>query len=61
MRLRNTEYLRTKLEHININQTELASLSSISRVTLWLIRKGHTLPSIATINKIEEALEKLRE
>ena len=58
MRLRNAEALMIKLENTDISQTDLSLKSGLSRTTLWLIRKGHTLPSISTINKIEEALLK---
>ncbi len=57
MRLRNAETLQEKLKATEFTQTELAKLSGLTRATLWNIRKGLVLPTIATINKIEEVLK----
>lgn len=58
LKIRSTETLREKLVNCD-NISKLSRLSRVSRTTIWKIQKGGCIASAKTLNRLEEALERL--
>ena len=50
------EQLRLRREQLRLNQTELSAKSGIGQNTISYFEKGRKTPSLATIQKIVEAM-----